>query len=68
VLELKKSLETLRDMVTTRIQMLQHGVTFYTDEKRAFYLGEYLSKQLELDRLILSLSLALVQQDEDETN
>ena len=55
--DLKEALETMRDMVAARIRMLQEGVTFYDEEKKAFYLREYALKLRDLDRQILSLRL-----------
>jgi hypothetical protein len=55
--ELKKSLEKMRDMVAGRIEMLQEGITFYDDAKKAYYLQEYRCKLRDLDQQILSLSL-----------
>lgn len=60
VAHMKESLETMRDMVVSRIEMLQEGVTFYNEQKKAYYLQEYRTKLRELDQLILSLSLSLI--------
>ena len=68
MLELKKSLEALRDMVATRMQMLRTGVTYYTEDQKTFYLEEYLSKLLELDRLILALSTALANPNRNQAD
>jgi hypothetical protein len=54
---LKESLEKMRDMVASRIEMLLEGTTFYDETKKAYYLQEYRSKLRDLDQQILSLSL-----------
>lgn len=64
--DLIRSLEKMRDMVVTRIAMLQEGVTFYTDDKKNYYLHEYESKLRDLDQQILSLSLIVNQADESK--
>lgn len=63
---IKESLEIMRDMVASRIEMLQEGVTFYNDQKKAYYLQEYRTKLRELDQLILSLSLSLIRPEDSD--
>ena len=63
--DLKKSLETMREMVASRIQMLQEGITFYDEEKRAYYLREYQLKLRALDQQIFSLSLTMIDPSDD---
>lgn len=58
--DMKESLSMMRDMAKERIQMLKDGVTFYSDERKAYYLREYESKVRELDQEIRRLSLRLV--------
>ncbi len=57
--DLKESLEIMREMVVTRIQMLQDRTTFYDEEKRSHYSREYTSRLLELDQQILNISLTM---------
>jgi len=57
VSDLLSALESMRANVLSRIGMLQDGVTYYDERKRQYYLQEYRDKLIELDRLLLSLSL-----------
>lgn len=57
VADLKESLEEMREMVLSRIRMLQDGTTFYDEAKKSHYLGEYRSRLRDLDLQLLSLSL-----------
>lgn len=58
--DMKESLTMMRDMAKERIQMLKDGVTFYSEERKTYYLREYESKVRELDHEIRRLSLRLV--------
>jgi hypothetical protein len=57
---MKESLVMMREMAKSRIQMLKEGVTFHTEEKKAFYLQEYQAKVRELDDQIRRLTLRVV--------
>jgi hypothetical protein len=60
VSDMKESLVMMREMAKSRIQMLKEGVTFHTEEKKAFYLQEYQAKVRELDDQIRRLTLRVV--------
>lgn len=56
----KEVLEIMRDVAKARIEMLSTGVTFYDEEKKNFYMQEYVKKLEDIERLIRRFSLRLV--------
>ncbi|SNB45725.1 hypothetical protein [Geobacter sp. DSM 9736] len=64
----KEVLELMRNVARSRLDMLNNGVTFYDEGKKAFYAGEYRKKLDEIDRLIRRFSLKLVHSKEKESD
>jgi hypothetical protein len=61
----RETLEIMRDVARSRIQMLKEGVTFYNDDRKDYYLREYESKLRDIDQLIRRLNLRLVRHPAD---
>ncbi len=61
----REVLEIMKEVARSRIEMLKEGVTFYDDEKKAFYLQEYEKKLQDIERLIRRLNLRLVHSRKD---
>jgi hypothetical protein len=56
----REVLEMMKDVAKSRIQMLEEGVTFHSEARKAFYLREYETKLHDIDRLIRRLNFRLV--------
>lgn len=56
----KEVLEIMKEVAKSRIGMLKDGITFYDNEKKAYYLQEYERKLRDIERLIRRLNLRLV--------
>ncbi len=63
--EAKEVLEIMKEVAKSRIEMLKEGITFYDNEKKAFYLQEYEKKLRDIERLIRRLNLRLVHSRKD---
>ena len=59
----REALEMMREVARIRIDMLKRGVTFHDENKRKYYLGEYVDKLGKIERIIRRLNIRLVQRD-----
>ena len=60
----KEVLDMMREVATTRIQMLKDGITFHDNARKAYYLQEYEEKVRTIDHLNRRIAIRLVRPGE----
>jgi hypothetical protein len=62
--EEQETLEMIREVAKSRIDLLKKGITFHDEKSRIFYLREYENKLRRIEELIRRTKIRIVRRDQ----